>query len=127
MRGRGWSCDFQLFISDYKETINKNKKFLDRKMWISLVITLGLCQLSHEGLTHLLAKKFIGAKLFKKMKVGEGNGNFGIHKLHVKIGNLVKVLSWSKTEVKSNIPLDSLFSSADFLLVKAFLQIFFII
>jgi len=38
-------------------------------MWISLFFILGLCQYSHEGLHHLLAKKFIGAKLFKKMKV----------------------------------------------------------
>ena len=40
----------------------------DVRMWVSLLLTLGLCQISQQGLTHLLAKKFVGAKLFKKMK-----------------------------------------------------------
>ena len=34
----------------------------------SLVIFLSLCQLSHQGMHHLLAKKFVGVKLFKKLK-----------------------------------------------------------
>jgi len=38
------------------------------KWLLSLSILLTCCEISLQGLTHLLAKKFVGAKFFKKMK-----------------------------------------------------------
>ena len=35
---------------------------------LSVFIFLMCCEISLQGLTHLLAKKFVGAKFFKKMK-----------------------------------------------------------
>ena len=56
------------FINRFMKFVSFADLTMKLKWLLSLSILLTCCEISLQGLTHLLAKKFVGAKFFKKMK-----------------------------------------------------------